>query len=175
VLHQKVPIFNYKSANMKRYNLTALVLMISVLFAFTACEKDSEKGKRNTYSKTGIALTGAQETPANASTATGSMDISFFKGSNVLTYKVTWTGLTGPPTAMHVHGLAPTGFPAGIVQTILSASNPTAFPASGSYTGSMTVDNITVKEQDLLNGLYYMNIHTSTYPAGEIRGQIKFD
>jgi hypothetical protein len=36
------------------------------------------------------------------------------------------------------------------------------------------VDGVAVREEDLLNGMYYINIHTATYPGGEIRGQIVF-
>ncbi|MES1225442.1 MAG: CHRD domain-containing protein [Bacteroidota bacterium] len=79
---------------------------------------------------------------------------------------------------MHIHGLAPTGFAAGVVQTILGGTaNPTLFPANnGKYSGTLLVDGVVVKEADLLNGLYYMNIHTPSpyYPSGEIRGQITF-
>jgi hypothetical protein len=103
------------------------------------------------------------------------MDVFYTRETRILSYTVKWSGLTGNPILMHIHGLAPTGFAANVVQTILSAANPTAFPANnGKYSGTLLVDGVVVKEQDLLNGLYYMNIHTPTYPGGEIRGQIVF-
>jgi hypothetical protein len=46
--------------------------------------------------------------------------------------------------------------------------------ASGSYTNNLYVDGFAVKEEDLLNGKYFMTIYTSGFPAGEIRGQIVF-
>ena len=45
---------------------------------------------------------------------------------------------------------------------------------SGTFTNSFMVDGVAVKEDSLLNGYYYMNFHTTTYPGGEIRGQIEF-
>ena len=44
----------------------------------------------------------------------------------------------------------------------------------GTYTGTLLADGVVVKEDDLLNGVYYINIHTAAYPNGEIRGQIRF-
>ena len=161
---------------MKLIKLTALSSFIwATLLAFSSCEKDSEDRVRLEYAKTCIVLSGAQEAPATTSTALGSMDVNYRKDTKILNYKVTWSGLTGNPTLMHIHGLAPAGFSTGVVQTILSASNPTLFPANGgSYTGFLKIDEAVVKEENLLNGLYYMNIHTSANPGGEIRGQIIF-
>jgi CHRD domain len=171
---EKVLIFTENLATMKWIKLTAFSsVFFAALLALSSCEKDAEVKKTSTYQKTGIALTGAQETPATPSTAVGSMDVTYIRGSKTLSYKVTWSGLTAPPIAMHIHGLAPTGFAAPVFQTIISAPNP-AFPASGSYSGTLLVDGIVVKEENLLNGLYYLNMHTPTYPGGEIRGQVRF-
>lgn len=176
---------------MKLIKLTALS---SLLFVFvtgiTSCEKNAEKKKTTDYEKTGIIMSGAQETPAVPSTAIGSMDVFYSKETRTLTYKVTWSGLTDSLSLMHIHGLAPTGFAAGVVQNIVAASNSIfprltgtrlTFLKSGTISGTLLVDGVLVKEQDLLNGMYYMNIHTNginpnggTYGAGEIRGQITF-
>jgi hypothetical protein len=160
---------------MKLIKLTVLSsLALACFLAITSCEKDAEDRKRLEYSKTGIVLSGAQEVPLSTSAALGFMEVNYRKDTKILNYKVTWSGLTSAPTLMHIHGLAPTGYPAGVVQTILAASNPTLFPATGTYSGTMLVDGVVVKEQDLLNGMYYMNMHTTLNPSGEIRGQIVF-
>jgi hypothetical protein len=74
--------------------------------------------------------------------------------------------------------LAPTGFAAGVVQTFSTSAITRCATVSntscGSYKGSMLVDDVVVKEQDLLNGVYYVNLHTAAFPGGEIRGQIRF-
>ena len=166
---------------MKLLKLTAFPLLIATSFMFlSSCERDAEQKKTTEYEKKGIALTGANETPATPTTALGSMDITYSKETRVLTWSVTWSGLTGPVTLMHIHGLAPTGFAAGVVQNIITASNGLATPnatlygATGKFAGTLFADGIFVKEFDILNGMYYMNIHTATYPAGEIRAQIAF-
>ncbi len=166
---------------MKLIKLTALTSLLFVfVFGISSCEKIAEKKKTTDYQKNGIALTGAQETPAVPSTALGIMDVFYSKETRILNWSVTWSGLTGPVAAMHIHGLAPSGFAAGVVQNIITASggiatpSATLYPATGKFSGTMLVDGFVVKEQDLLNGLYYMNIHTATYPGGEIRAQIIF-
>ncbi len=160
---------------MKLFRLTAFASILFVaLLGFNSCQNEDELAKTTEFRKTGIVMSGAQETPPITTSALGSMDVAYSRATKLLTYKVTWSGLTGVPAAMHVHGLAPVSFPAGVVQTILSAPNAALFPASGSYSGSLLVDGVVVKEVDLLNGLYYINIHTAAFPGGELRGQIKF-
>ena len=165
---------------MIRIRLTAFPLFICIsLLALTSCERDAEQKKTTDYQKKGIALTGAQETPAVTTPALGLMDVFYSKETRVLTYSVTWSGLSGSVTAMHVHGLAPTGYAAGIVQNIITSSGGLATPGSaygvtGKFSGSLFVDGVAIKEDDLLNGMYYINIHTAANPGGEIRGQIVF-
>jgi hypothetical protein len=155
-------------------------MLLAALLSFTACERDAEQKKTTDYNKLDLALTGAQETPATPTTALGSMDVSYSKETRVLNYAVEWSGLTGPVTAMHVHGLAPKGYAAGVVQNIITSSGGLATPnanlygATGKFAGSMFVDGVVIREEDVINGMYYINIHTAAYPGGEIRGQIVF-
>ena len=156
---------------MKLMKLTALPsLLFATLFILSSCVKDADENKVVQYQKSGIVLSGAQEIPANTSTALGTMEVLYRKDTKTLTYKVSWSGLTGPVTAMHIHGQAPTGFAAGVFQGF----TVTGLLASGSYSGSLLIDGVAIKEENLLNGLYYWNIHTTTYGGGEIRGQIRF-
>ncbi len=165
---------------MKLIRLTALTsLVLGLLLATTSCEKVAEEKKTTDYEKKAIPLTGAQETPATPTTALGTMDVSYSKETRILSYSVTWSGLTGPVAAMHIHGLAPVGYAAGVVQNIITSSGGiaapgAAYPATGKFSGTLLADGVVVKELDLLNGMYYLNIHTATYPGGEIRGQIVF-
>ena len=164
---------------MKLLKLTALPLfMVASLFMISSCESDAELKRTSDFSKTGIAMTGAMENPAVPSSALGTMNVFYTRSSKILTYTINWSGLTGAVTAAHIHGLAPTGFNAGVVQTFSTSAIVRCATVSntscGSYKGTLLVDDVVVKEADLLNGVYYINLHTAAYPGGEIRGQIRF-
>ena len=80
-----------------------------------------------------------------------------------LTWTATYDGLTGPATAAHFHGPAAEGEDAGPVVPI---DGDLANPIEGSAT--LTEEQVT----QLMDGLWYLNIHTEQYPGGEIRGQV---
>ncbi|MEN9549988.1 MAG: hypothetical protein RIR12_2579 [Bacteroidota bacterium] len=182
---------------MRLIKLTAFgSLILAGLVMLSSCEREAEEKKTYLYAKSGIVMSSAQETPAVSSAGLGTMDVSYTKKTKLLSYKVTWTGLTDSVTAMHIHGLAPVSYAATIVQHIISgvgaAATPTVgtngaqhsaqlptstalrFSKTGTISGTLLVDGNIVKEEDLLNGMYYINIHTKAFGGGEIRGQIKF-
>jgi hypothetical protein len=107
-------------------------------------------------------LTGAQEVPANNSQATANFDGSYDKGTKILSYTITFNGIT--PTGMHFHK-GEVGQSGPIVVPIGSA--PYTSPVQGQST-PLTAD----QETDLLAGKWYVNIHSSQFPNGEIRAQI---
>jgi CHRD domain len=107
-------------------------------------------------------LSSAAEVPANASTGTGSLEASLDKGTSVLRWKVTYTGLTGPATMAHFHGPAMPGANAGVVVPFSSAAS------MGEGSATLTPAQIA----DLMAGKWYVNVHTAQNPGGEIRGQV---
>jgi len=141
------------------------LIIASALF-ITSCSKDSNNNNNSTmYSISGNA-SGSQETPSNTVTGTGTLSGTYNSSTNVLNYTITWTGLTGLVTVAHFHGPANAGVSASPIIDITISTNG----ISGTVTGSATLDATT--ESYLLNGKIYYNLHTATYPAGEIRGQI---
>ncbi|HWQ92930.1 MAG TPA: CHRD domain-containing protein [Clostridia bacterium] len=79
--------------------------------------------------------------------------------------------LTGPASAMHIHGPAPTGSNATVIVDLQPYHVVAADPAKGGLiTGVIAFPTNAVA--DLLAGLTYINIHTATNPGGEIRGQL---
>ncbi|MFG0318719.1 MAG: CHRD domain-containing protein, partial [Planctomycetota bacterium JB042] len=107
-------------------------------------------------------VSGSQEVPPNGATGTGLGKVSIDTVTGLLTWRVAHEGLTSAPVAAHFHGPAPAGANAGIQVNIGVASNP--------IVGSTTLGAAQVA--DLLAGLWYVNLHTSAFPGGEIRGQV---
>jgi hypothetical protein len=108
-------------------------------------------------------LDGKSETPPNASTGAGTAEIDYDAASKKLTWKLTYSGLSGPATAAHFHGPAEVGKNAGVAVAI---PNATTSPNEGSATLT------DAQAADLLAGKYYVNVHTAANPGGEIRGQV---
>lgn len=122
-------------------------------------------------------LDGLQETPPNASPATGSADLSFDDVSHILTWDITFSGLVGgPPIAAHFHGPTNPGDPAGPgiaspIRVNIGDISGLASPMIGDF----DLDDLTnsaPNTSNLLNGLWYINIHNAEFPGGEIRGQV---
>lgn len=105
-------------------------------------------------------MDGLQEVPPNASPATGTIVGTYDDVTNFLDITVTFSGLTATQTNAHIHRGA-VGV-AGPVVFGIPLGSPSVF--------STTLD--ATQEADLLAGLYYVNIHSQNFPAGEIRGQM---
>jgi hypothetical protein len=150
-----------------KLKLIALALVCCV-FIFSSCNKDGGEKVRSNYN---IAMTPAQVVPAPpTSAASGRVEASYEFKTRLLTYKIYWYSLSSAVTSIHVHGIADPGLPAAAVQTITGFSTAT----TGTYTGTLFVDGSAIRESDLLAGVYYMDIHTTNNPQGELRGQIVF-
>ena len=83
--------------------------------------------------------------------------------TRAISWTVTYRNLSSALTDAHLHG------PAGPTQTapIVVPMTVTASPLTG------TVTITTEQQDDLLAGLWYVNLHTATYGDGEIRGQLE--
>ena len=116
-------------------------------------------------------LNGAQEVPANASTAKGFGTVTLNDAETTITVSVSYGSAAAPLTsnviAGHIHGPAAIGVNAGILFNL----NPAGGAAFGSVVNaSFPITPAQVAE--LKAGLYYFNIHTVNNSGGEIRGQI---
>ena len=108
-------------------------------------------------------LTGADEVPANSSAGHGQLTAELETVQHVLTYRATYTGLSGPPTMAHFHGPADPGANANV-----------QIPAMDTFSPIRGAVSVTPDQQEqLLAGKWYFNIHTKDHPGGEIRGQVK--
>lgn len=111
-------------------------------------------------------LGGIQEVPPNASPATGLATVVLNNSQDQITVDVSWTGLLAPASAGHIHGPAPVGSNAGVMFPLAGVSGTSGSIVTQQFAISPTQVNW------LQQGLLYVNIHTSTFPGGEIRGQL---
>ena len=100
--------------------------------------------------------------PATTSKGAGSASLSYDTATKMLSYKVTYSGLTGPATMGHIHGPAEIGKNAPVAIPFASPASP--------IEGSATLTD--AQAADLLAGKMYVNVHTAENKGGEIRGQI---
>jgi hypothetical protein len=146
-------------------------------------------------------LSGANESPPNASPGTGIATIVLDPVAQTLQVNATFSGLTTPDTAAHIHccqiapGNPPTVGVATAVPAFPAVDGFPAFPlgvTSGTFTSgvydltqpliynpafiSMFAGGLPQAEAALIagieSGLTYFNIHTTANPGGEIRGQL---
>jgi len=155
-----------------KLHLSGLLLLACAL---VACSKDDEAPTivlpvPETFS---ASLAGANERPNPvATTATGSATFSVLNG--IATYSISVTGLSGVPTASHIHAPADPTIAVGVLVPF-TINNPVATGtiATGTFTATnntaVTFDSLLVL---LRNGKAYVNVHTAANPAGEVRGTV---
>jgi len=96
------------------------------------------------------------------SPGTGTANITLDTGTNLLSWSISWSGLIGAATLMHFHGPALPNQNAG-VQVGTGVLGP---PVVGNAVLGVG------QAADLLAGLWYLNLHTTAFAGGEIRGQV---
>lgn len=112
-------------------------------------------------------LNGLQEVPSNASPGIGNGVVFLDDVANTIIWRVESSGLIGARTDAHFHGNAPPGVNAGVQVSIA------AFSGLGPVMDRFIPVPITAAQAgNLQNGLWYINIHTTAFPGGEIRGQL---
>jgi len=139
-------------------------------------------------------LTGPAEEPPNASPGTGFATVTIDPVANSLRVEATFSGLLGTTTVSHIHIIngpldpnlldtvgpvtttTPTfpGFPSGVTfgvydATFDTASAATFNPQFVSAAGSLAAAQAAFFS-GIIDGRAYLNIHTTSFPGGEIRG-----
>ena len=112
-------------------------------------------------------FTGAQEVPPTGSAATGSGSVLLHGTEEQITASATFSNLGSNASAAHIHGPAPAGSEAGVLFPLdgVAAALSGLIPDQTFAISSTQVSNLKA-------GQHYFNIHSATFPDGEIRGQI---
>jgi len=135
-------------------------------------------------------LSGFSEVPAISTTGSGEFRARLMGTATApfIEYELSYSGLVGGPSTLfaHIH-LGQAGVNGGVIAFLCGGGGKPActFP-SGTFTGTIVpADVIGPIGQGILAGEFaeavdglqagvvYANVHTSVFPGGEIRGQIK--
>ena len=145
-------------------HFSAMAMSLLCIFALSALAK----ADTITFTAT---LQGSQEVPARNTTATGTATVTLNDVTGQGTISVSFSGLTAAVTGGHIHCCAFPGTNAPVIVPFDAVLTLTAGGTAGSlsnYAFTLTAAQIA----GMKSGQTYVNIHTSTFPGGEIRGQL---
>ena len=137
-------------------------------------------------------LTGFQEVPPKLTDGHGTFNSTLSSDGTSLSFTMTYTGLTDPAIASHIHFAQPGVNGAVFVFLCGGGGKPACPSGAGALTGTVTgtitaADVLSVPDQGVTAGSFsdllrilqsgdaYVNVHTPLHPGGEIRGQLKGD
>ena len=155
-----------------RVRLFASATMLAAA-GFVACNDSTTAPASTTFIAT---MTGANERPTpNTSTATGTA--TYVLTGNLLSYVVTVNGLTAPASGAHIHvGASTVAGPIVVPYTVSATQSGVVSTGTIDLTYPIVSGNSTITGDSLKvllnNGNAYTNVHNSSFPSGEIRGQI---
>jgi CHRD domain-containing protein len=155
-----------------------------------ANDRDDDRGRQKSRFFVHATLEGYQEVPAISSTGTGKFRAWVDTVANTITWKLSYDALEGDVAQAHVHfgqmtanggisfflctnlGNGPAGTqlcPAGPAELtgVITADLVTGPAGNGIEAGAFAEIAAAIR-----NGTAYANVHSSKWPAGEIRGQL---
>ncbi len=169
---------------MRRISIGAVVAVLAVLTLMVTTSSANEGTV-----KVSTRLTGFQEVPPKLTAATGSFEATIT--ANTLTYTLKYSNLSSPAFMAHIHfgqravaanifiwlcgsptAPGPAGTPTcpaggGTVSGVATPSSVLAVPSqnvtAGDFAGAIAI---------IRSGDAYVNVHTTNFQAGEIRGQL---
>ncbi len=113
-----------------------------------------------------VALSGAQQVPAVETPGKGTADLTYDPATRMLTWSISYEGLSAPATMAHFHGPAAAGKNGPVTLWLSKQGTPPASPIKGEAT--LTPE----QAAQFTAGDWYVNVHTGAHPGGEIRGQV---
>lgn len=109
-----------------------------------------------------LTLDGSQEVPPVSTPATGLGTATLDLSNNLFSWNFTFQDLSSSETAAHFHAAAPLCQTAGVAIPL---------PLGSPKTGSQVVTS--QQRGQIIQGLWYVNVHTTNHPGGEIRAQVE--
>lgn len=154
-----------------------IILIIIIIFVWWIVTKNGDGNGNGNGDGNGngtecpltYSITGSQEVPPTTSGASGSGTATLNAAGTELSFSFSFSGLSGPFVAAHFHNAA-SGVNGPIVRTL--TGDITGMLGSGVWRSTDGEPLTSALVTALRNGEIYINIHTNTYPNGEIRGQL---
>lgn len=173
---------------MKRFSLAPLPWL--VLFVLAGGAPVFAAGFAGTAT---TALTATQEVPAVFSFAGGTFTATINEAGTAIDWTLDYQGLVADVTQAHIH-LGQSGVNGGIMVFFCSnlGNGPAGTPAcplrTGHLTGTFEASDVGAGAAaqgvnpgqfrgllfGIIRGTAYANVHSTKFPGGEIRGQLKF-
>lgn len=156
----------------------SIIRRVAMAAAFFAVS--SMHGATETFS---ASLVGDNEVPPINSAGKASFSLTI---GSTITFTMTYSGVSSSPIFSHIH-FAPRKVAGGVMIFLCGGGGQPACPTttSGTFSGTITAANVTgptaqgVAAGDLTSALEiirdgegYVNLHTTNFPGGEIRGQL---
>lgn len=172
-------------------NTMKAIKMMGTLFAVAA---GSLYGNQANAAEFATRLSGFKEVPAAIfSPGSGTLYLKLDKQAGTLEYTLSYSGLTSPATQAHIH-FGKKHVAGGIMAFFCSnlgnapAGTPACPPNDATVSGTINANGIVGPQQQnvapgdfdalvaaLFSKTSYANVHTTNFPAGEIRGEIRKD
>ena len=173
---------------MKNKLRVGLILAAALLAAVAAPRTFNVQADRDDETTYRARLSGFGEVPPKLVDGQGRFTGTLSDDGTSISWTISWTGLTGPAQAAHIH-FGPTQVNGNVVVFFCGGGGRPACPDgpnhSGTVTGTWTAaDILAVQAQNVSAGdfagfirilnakLGYANIHTTLFQGGEIRGQV---
>lgn len=162
---------------MKRLVILGAVAVLTLGAIGTVAADDDHNKSRDVKA----VLSGYNEVPSISTAGTGKLRLKIDGSNTTATYTLTFSGLEGAVTGAHLH-LGKPGVAGGViinlcpttcvspVSSTFNATNvvPTVSPAQGIAGPADWAEVL----KAIRAGAVYANVHTTAFPAGEIRGQL---
>jgi hypothetical protein len=168
---------------MKDIRLSGLLALV-LLLLLTALQASPDSGKPK---KLTAKLSGFLEVPVSISTAgNGEFRAKVNESETMITYELEYEDLEGGTVLFaHVH-IGQRATAGGVMFFLCGGGGKPACPSSGKVTGTVVAADVIGPAaqgvspgqfaeaiRTMRTGAAYANVHTTTYPSGEIRGQIR--
>jgi hypothetical protein len=170
---------------MTKHSMAILAALGVAGLVVSAGSATANDGKHQRHEVHRAFLVGVSETPSVSTPASGRFRAVIDEDSGLITFTLSYRDLTAAPLFAHIHfGERHTA--GGVMVFLCGGGGQPACPASpAEITGSITAENVLGPEPQgiapgefdevlraIRSGASYANVHTPTFPAGEIRGQL---